>query len=92
MSDKPVLRSADIPSIRFGVTKWREGYDQQQVDEFLAKAATALAAVEAGRVPELTGDDVVNARFAPTKFREGYDQDAVDDFLDRVAVALRTAR
>jgi DivIVA domain-containing protein len=88
-----ILRSSDIAAARFTPTKFREGYSQSGVDDFLDVAARALAAAESrGQLsvaPELTGDDVVNVRFQPTKFRAGYDQDEVDTFLDRIVSALR---
>ncbi len=67
------------------VTKFREGYDQGEVEEFAERAAAALDGVDGSLAPE----DVLNQRFQATKFREGYDQDAIDDLLDEVVVALR---
>jgi DivIVA domain-containing protein len=86
-----MLTSSAIDDVRFSVTKFREGYEQAAVDDFLAEARLALAAWEApaASAPALSGDDVVERRFAPTKFGNGYDQDEVDDFLDLVTAALR---
>ena len=88
-----ILNSSDIAAVRFSPTKFREGYSQNGVDDFLDAATRALAAAESrgqlATAPELTGDDVVNVRFQPTKFRAGYDQDEVDRFLDRIVAALR---
>jgi len=88
-----ILESSDIDRARFSTTKFREGYSQTGVDDFLRVARQALATHEArGQLsiaPTLTADDVVNVRFQPTKFRAGYDQDEVDEFLDRIVAALR---
>jgi DivIVA domain-containing protein len=85
-----MLTSAAVLEARFTVTRFREGYDQDEVTAFLQRAQAALAAWERGTgAPGLTGDDVVNQRFTPTKFDNGFDQDEVDVFLDRIVVALR---
>ncbi|GIG29523.1 DivIVA domain-containing protein [Cellulomonas marina] len=83
------IDAAGVRAARFAATKFREGYDQDEVDELLDRAAAALDVVAAGGVPDLTADEVLSAKFQATKFREGYDQDEVDDFLDRVVAALR---
>lgn len=69
----------------FPQTSFREGYDIDQVDAYVAQ----LAAVLDGSSPPVTADEVLHARFGYTKFRAGYDQDAVDDLLDEVATTLR---
>jgi len=85
-----MLTSSAVLDARFTVTRFREGYDQNEVTEFLHQASAALAAWEHGSgAPGLSGDDVVKQRFTPTKFDNGFDQDEVDVFLDRVVVALR---
>lgn len=84
------MLAQDVVATRFTPTRFREGYDQDQVDDLLDKITATFAAVEQGRGPgALTADEVVAARFQPTKFREGYDQDQVDAFLDQVVTALR---
>jgi len=84
------MQAADVAAKTFTPTKFREGYAQEDVDDFLDRVQAAFAAHEQGRVSvELSPEDVTNARFRPTRFRNGYDQDEVDDFLDRVVVALR---
>lgn len=84
-----MLRSSDIAAARFSTTKFREGYDQGQVDAYLAQTRLALEACERTLPPALRGDDVANTRFDTTKFRAGYDQDQIDNFLDEVVAALR---
>jgi len=84
------MLAQDVVATRFTPTRFREGYDQDQVDDLLDKITATFAAVEQGRGQgALTADEVVAARFQPTKFREGYDQDQVDAFLDQVVTALR---
>ncbi|MCU1468912.1 MAG: hypothetical protein JWQ39_61 [Glaciihabitans sp.] len=84
-----MVQAADIDSVRFAPTKWRDGYDQDEVDEFLDRVRAALADWEAGRTaPMLTSHDVVNRRFQRTKFRSGYEQDEVDEFLDQAVATL----
>jgi DivIVA domain-containing protein len=84
------VTAAEVRAARFQATKFREGYDQDEIDAFLVRAADALEARAYGRpwTHLLTKDGVLSAKFQATKFREGYDQDQVDDFLDRVAVSL----
>jgi DivIVA domain-containing protein len=80
----------EVSEKRFRPTKFRDGYDQRQVDAFLDRIQTTLAGYEQRRpVDPLTPEQVEAVRFQPTKFREGYDQGQVDDFLDQVVVALR---
>jgi DivIVA domain-containing protein len=86
------MRAEDVIDTRFTPTRFRAGYDQDQVDDLLDRITATFAAAEQGRGPgPLTADEVVAARFQPTKFREGYDQGEVDDFLAEVVVALRAA-
>ncbi|NQX34708.1 DivIVA domain-containing protein [Herbiconiux sp. VKM Ac-2851] len=86
------MKSQDVQEKTFLGTKWREGYEIDQVDSLLARVRQTLVAYEEGRAATgevVTTDDVVHARFNQTKFRAGYDQNQVDDFLDKVAVTLR---
>lgn len=78
-----------VHAARFAVTKFREGYEMDQVDDFLDRIATALDVAAEGGVPSLSVDDVLEMRFTATKYREGYDQDQVDDFLDQVIRTMR---
>jgi len=83
------VRAQDVADKRFQPTKFREGYDQGDVDAFLDRVQAALTAAEQGRPVGLTPEEVVETRFRPTRFRDGYDQDQVDDFLDDIVAALR---
>lgn len=87
------MLAADVVNKRFQPTKFRAGYDQGQVDDFLDKVQATLAGYEQGRPSAaLTAEDVVATRFSPTRWRDGYDQGEVDDFLDEIVVALRQLR
>nr|MBP1191245.1 DivIVA domain-containing protein [Frigoribacterium sp. PvP032] len=84
------MRAEDVQAKRFSPVKFREGYDMADVDAFLARVQSVMAADDEGRTgaPDMMPEDVVNARFTPTKFREGYHQDQVDDFLDEIVADL----
>ena len=87
------MLASDVTAKRFRPTKFRQGYDQGEVDTFLDRVHATLAGYEQGRPADpLTPEDVTNARFTPTAWREGYAQGEVDDFLDEVVVALRQAQ
>jgi DivIVA domain-containing protein len=92
------MRAQDVAEKRFLPTKFRDGYDQQEVDDLLDRIQATLTVAEGGTIPT-TGrlatakpvgpEDVKRARFRATRWREGYDQDQVDDFLDEVVAELR---
>jgi DivIVA domain-containing protein len=90
---RDMLRATDVLNQKFKPTKFREGYDQDEVDDFLDRVTHALSQLERGEVQHglMTADQVAAVRFQPTKFREGYDQNEVDDFLARVREALTVA-
>jgi DivIVA domain-containing protein len=85
------ITAAELRATRIGRPSiGKRGYHPEQVDDFLGRAADALEARAAGRVPGLTADDVRDVLFAKPPFRSrGYDEDQVDDLLDAVAAALR---
>ena len=87
------LTSQDVRARRFAVTRWRRGYERADVDALLARAATALDELAAGRTPSpsLTGDEVRSSTFGTTGLREGYDEGEVDEFLDTLAADLDAA-
>jgi DivIVA domain-containing protein len=86
------LRPEDVRQVRFGSSTFREGYNQDEVDEFLDRVELRLRGAGGPEIQSLTAEDVVNQRFSATKFRPGYDQDDVDDFLDRIVTELRRQR
>lgn len=69
----------------FRVTKFREGYDMIEVDDFIDEMVGAARALNPNQLDTMP-DLVLNKKFQVTKFREGYDMVEVDDFLD-VALA-----
>ena len=85
-----MLTAADVLNQKFAATKFREGYDQDEVDDFLDRVVETLKEREgAGRASQpLTAHDIGQVRFQATKWREGYDQQEVDAFLDRVRAEL----
>lgn len=66
-----------IEQLRFAPTKFRAGYDQDQVDAFLDQVVAALR----------SGTTVAAPRFAASTFREGYDQEEVDRALEPLRAA-----
>ena len=83
------LTAADVRAARPSTTTFRQGYEIEEVDLLLERAAQALEAKERGLPPTLSAEQVLNAKFRPTKFRSGYAMDDVDDLLDRLVAALR---
>lgn len=61
------------------------GYDKQQVDEFMNRAADALD----GSGMPLTVDQLENVTFGKTVLRRGYRVDDVDALLNRITAELR---
>lgn len=87
-----LLRSEDVVGATFTQTQFREGYDEQEVDDLLDEAAAALRHHEGGHVAgsaPLTSRRVAEARFTATTLRRGYDQGEVDAFLDDLRHTLR---
>lgn len=93
-----LLTSEDVFTVQFPATKFRDGYDQNQIDDYLDEVVRVLSYYEALNVaPEaevdltyitVRGVDVREVDFDYTRMRVGYDQDAVDDYLDQVAATL----
>jgi DivIVA domain-containing protein len=77
-----------VENTRFQATKFREGYDQDEVDDFLDRVVATLRGDGVDPV-RLRADEVRTIRFQATKFRDGYDQDEVDRFLDDIVLELR---
>ncbi|WP_186813416.1 DivIVA domain-containing protein [Cellulomonas xylanilytica] len=85
-----MLTAYEVLNQKFAATKFREGYDQDEVDAFLDRVTATLKELEGGETARdgVTERDIDTVRFQGTKFREGYDQGEVDDFLDRVRERL----
>lgn len=91
-----MISSNDLPQARFMVRKIREGYDINEVDDYLDLLSETLKVHETGRsmlsgsAQLVTAEQVMNHRFTATKFRAGYDVVQVGAFLDKVFSALQT--
>lgn len=83
-----MLTADEVLNAKFQPTKFRDGYDQDEVDDFLDRVVETLRARQDGRAGTLTSADVAAQRFSPTKFREGYDPEDVDRLLDQVRATL----
>ena len=85
-----MLTAAEVLNAKFAATKFREGYDQDEVDDFLDRVVTTLRARESGTAvaEAVTVADLAVRRFTTTKFREGYDMEDVDRLLDQVQQTL----
>lgn len=84
VSDEAVpgpLTADAVLNAKFRATKFREGYDQDAVDDFLD---LVVATLRGDATSPLTAENLAAVRFPVTKFREGYEPDDVDDLLDRV--------
>ena len=77
------MNSYEVRKQQFPTTRFREGYSQPEVDEFLGLVASALDGDAS-----LTPADVVSKRFTPVRLKHGYAMEAVDAFLDRVEEEL----
>lgn len=78
----------------FVTTRFKAGYDLEEVDVFIESIAAALRAWETGPVSGpsyriLASDDVSSKKFSTTSLREGYEQDAIDLFMDEAARTLQ---
>jgi DivIVA domain-containing protein len=80
----------EVLSVKFQSTKFTEGYDQDEVDDFLDRVVATLRAREGGAPADrpVTVADLDERSFTTTKFREGYAQGDVDDLLDRLRTEL----
>ena len=99
-----LLTSDDVLNVKFDSTRLREGYVQDEVDEFLDEVTTTLRGLEerlgagpgatSGSHQEsgilLTSQDVKSIRFTTSRFREGYEQPDVDAFLDTIVETMET--
>ncbi len=76
----------DILNLTFTQTRFRRGYKQQDVDEYLDLIEANLALPLAQRT--LRPEEVRAVNFPATQFRDGYDEAEVDRVLDQLAVEL----
>lgn len=86
---QPPITAEDVENAAFSPTRFRPGYSQPQVDDFLDRVIAALREpVGMLHQSDLTRRDVEQQKFQATYWREGYDQAQVDALLDRVVRAL----
>lgn len=88
-----MLTAQQVLDTTFTATKFRAGYDVEQVDIYLDDVSATLKAYEAGGRPGsglLTSVEARDARFAATKWREGYDVTEVDDLIDSIVSTLQS--
>ncbi len=64
-----------------------EGYDQDEVDQFVAQVQEALS----HDPPSMAPWEVRDKAFRTQRVHRGYDEHDVDDYLDRAEQALRRA-
>ncbi|GAA3220919.1 DivIVA domain-containing protein [Oerskovia jenensis] len=86
-----MLTAQQVLNTTFSATKFREGYDVEQVDDYLDRVTATLTAYEAGDRPGtglLTSAEARSVRFSATKWREGYDVTEVDDLIDGIVGTL----
>jgi DivIVA domain-containing protein len=83
-----MLSTDDIDRVSFTQVRFREGYDIDEVDAFVAAIRASIAAGPSA-AGALGSVGVSSARFQPTKFRPGYDQNEVDALLAQAEETLR---
>ncbi len=98
-----LLTADDVLTVKFQVSSFKEGYDQDEVDEFLDEVTTAMRGFEErlGALNEptdsshrqaeilLTSEAVRNVRFSTTRW-SGYHINEVDAFLVQIVAAMET--
>lgn len=96
-----LLTADDVLTVKFEVSSFKEGYKQDEVDEFLDEVTTTMREFEerlgtsqessgpSHRKAEilLTSEGVRNIRFSTTRW-SGYRMDQVDAFLVQVLATL----
>lgn len=67
------------------MTRWGEGYDQDEVDAYVDRIQAAFI----GRLPPPSVEEVEDTRFSPVRLVRGYRMDDVDAYLARIAAVVR---
>lgn len=89
-----MLSSDQVFSVRVKTVRFREGYNADQVDEFLEEVVESLKWLEAGQITGPNGeiplgpDEVRNKAFDTTKYDSAYDMRQVDDLLQSIEQTL----
>jgi DivIVA domain-containing protein len=86
-----MLTADAILHASFGQTKFRPGYQTDEVDDFLHQVAVTLKERGTGKPGTITPADVRSRRFRTTRTLTGYEIAEVDDFLREVAETLEAA-
>jgi DivIVA domain-containing protein len=73
-----------ITTAQFGVVRVKTGYDERDVDAFLARVVAGLK----GDAPPVSARDVRECRFRTVRFSAGYQEREVDRFLEQLSSAL----
>jgi DivIVA domain-containing protein len=73
-----------ITTAQFGVVRVQKGYDERDVDAFLARVVAGLR----GEAAPVSARDVRESRFRTVRFGAGYQEREVDRFLGQLASAL----
>ena len=98
-----LLTADDVLTVKFQVSSFKEGYNQDEVDEFLDEVTTTmrgfeerLGASRGSSAPShqqaeilLTSEAVRNVRFSTTRW-SGYHINEVDAFLVQIVAAMET--
>jgi DivIVA domain-containing protein len=84
------VTSLAAASQQFRVTRFKEGYDEDEVADFLDQVQSTLVALEQSRAARslLRASDVAGRTFTVARLRESYNRSDVDNFLRRVAETL----
>ena len=98
---QPAVTPNVIDAVQFTTTRVREGYDMQEVDEFLDIARRNLQLRLDARTRLMAGDTMTSlgvglrsdhidtVEFTTVRLREGYDMQEVDEFLSALIEEFR---
>ncbi len=88
-----MITADEVLAAKFQSTKFTEGYDRDEVDDFLDRVVATLRAREGGAPADrpVTVADLDAPAFTTTKYREGYAQDDVRALLGKVRDQLAGA-
>lgn len=75
------LTPQDIDRVAFSTSRWRQGYDHLEVDDYVDEVARVVRERTIGRV---AGGTPVVRTFTRVNLKEGYTPAEVDAFLERV--------
>ena len=76
-----------LESPRFSPVKLREGYDMEEVDDFVDRILATVNGTPVDR--PVTAREISTKQFSTVRIREGYDVMEVDLFLEEAEALLR---